>query len=55
MAPSTDNEHTDRQRDAVRREMQIRDAGGEPEDPDLVETVGEEQRRERDAMEDGED
>ncbi|HEX2102871.1 MAG TPA: hypothetical protein VHF51_04430 [Solirubrobacteraceae bacterium] len=49
MAPSTGD---DRQLDAVQREMQRRKAQGEPDDPDLVETVGEEQRRQRAALDD---
>jgi hypothetical protein len=52
MPPSTGDERAYRQRDAVQREMQRVRASDEPDDPDLVETVGEEQRREREALED---
>jgi hypothetical protein len=52
MAPSTGDERAHRQTDAVQREMRLLRAADETEDPDLVETVGEEQRREREARED---
>jgi hypothetical protein len=52
MAPSTGDERAHRQTDAVQREMRLRRAADEAEDRDLVETVGEEQRREREARED---
>jgi hypothetical protein len=55
MAPSTSDEGADRQREAVRREMRILRASDEPDDPDIVETVGEEQRPERAALEDDAD
>jgi len=61
MAPSTGDERAHRQRDAVQTEMRRMRAHDEPAEPDdLVETVGEEQRREREALEedgdgDGED
>jgi hypothetical protein len=49
---STGDQRAHRQRDAVQREMQRRRASDEPDDPELVETVGEEQRRERDVLAD---
>jgi hypothetical protein len=55
MPPSTGDEGAGRQTDAVQREMQRRRAADEPEEPDLVETTGEEQRREREAVEDDAD
>jgi hypothetical protein len=56
MPPSTGNERAHRQRDAVQTEMRRMRAHDEPDDgDDLVETVGEEQRREREALEPDED
>ena len=57
MAPSTGDERAHRQTDAVQREMQLRRTADEREEPDLVETVGEEQRRAREAAadDDGDD
>ena len=52
MAPSTGDERAHRQTDAVQREMRLRRAADEAEEPDLVETVGEEQRRAREAADD---
>jgi hypothetical protein len=52
MPPSTGDERAHRQTNAVQSEMRRLRATDEPEDPHLVETVGEEQRREREAIED---
>jgi hypothetical protein len=52
MPNSTGDQRAHRQRDAVQREMQRRRASDEPNDPELVETVEDEQRRERDALAD---
>ena len=51
MAPSTGDEAAGRQMDAVQREMQRRRNADEPDEPDLVETTGKEQRRERETIE----
>lgn len=50
MAPSTGDEGAGRRTDAVQREMQRRRRADERDEPDLVETTGEEQRREREAV-----
>jgi hypothetical protein len=55
MAPSTGDEQAGRQTDAVQREMQRRRRADERDEPDLVERTGEEQRREREALEDDAD
>ena len=52
MAPSTGDERAHRQTDAVQREMRLRRAADETEEHDLVETVGDEQRRAREADDD---
>jgi hypothetical protein len=52
MSPSTGDEDTGRRRAAVEREMRRIREDDRDADPDLVDTVGEEQRREREALED---
>ena len=51
MPPSTGDDSAARRTDAVQREMQRRRTADEVDEPDLVGTVGEEQRRQRDALE----
>jgi hypothetical protein len=51
----TEREQRERKRNAVAREMsrlRSTDEPAEPDEPDLVETVGEEQRRERELQDD---
>jgi hypothetical protein len=51
MPPSTGDDDAARRTDAVQREMQRLRTADEPDDPDLIGTVGEEQRRQREAAE----
>jgi hypothetical protein len=56
MPGSTGDEERERKRAAVQRELERERAPDEADDnDDLVGTVGDEQRREREAVEDGED
>ena len=49
MASSTPDDNAGRRTDAVQREMQRRRTADQPDEPDLVGTVGDEQRRQREA------
>jgi hypothetical protein len=50
MPPSTGDDDDARRREAVERELRRADEPDDGEDRDLVDTVGDEQRREREAL-----
>jgi hypothetical protein len=52
MPPSNGDDSAARRTDAVRREMQRLRTADESDEPDLLDTVGDEQRRRREADDD---